>query len=206
VANLQRKNLHNIERAMAFRKILDAGIFNDKKELSQAIGKDETYVGDLLNTLNMDKRIIDDLLHNKTTNDVRALRAIRKAGQTDENGLSDPQWELYRRFIDDKLSRKEVFSLSRKERSFRQKELKIHFMPRRIEIELPRKFEKKQRDHLTSILKENLMSCSGQGRSEEEGHSPAVYPATRGASFIVIGFAALPAVAFAEAGHSLSNN
>jgi ParB family chromosome partitioning protein len=163
VANLQRKNLHNIERAMAFRKILDAGIFNDKKELSQAIGKDETYVGDLLNTLNMDKRIIDDLLHNKTTNDVRALRAIRKAGQTDENGNSDPQWELYRRFIDDKLNRKEVFSLSRKERSFRQKELKIHFMPRRIEIELPRKFEKKQRDVLTSILKEKLDELLGTG-------------------------------------------
>lgn len=123
----------------------------------------DTYVGDLLNTLNMDKRIIEDFLHNKTTNDVRALRAIRKAGQTDENGLSDAQWELYRRFIDEKPGRKELFSLSRKKRTVSQKELKIHFMPRRIEIELPRKFDKKQRDVLTSILKEKLDELLGTG-------------------------------------------
>jgi len=111
----------------------------------------------------MDKRIIDDLPHNKTTNDVRALRAIRKAGHTDENGLSDAQWDFYRKFIEEKLSRKEVLDLSRKERTIRQKELKIHFMPRRIEIELPRKFDKKQRDHLTAILKEKLDELLGTG-------------------------------------------
>lgn len=78
-------------------------------------------VDDLLNTLIMDKRIIEDLIHNKPTNDVRTLRAIRKARQTDENGLSDAQWQLYCRFIDEKLSRKDVFNLSRKERSTSQK-------------------------------------------------------------------------------------
>lgn len=39
VSNLQRKDLYNIERALAFKKILDAGIFKDQKELSKAIGR-----------------------------------------------------------------------------------------------------------------------------------------------------------------------
>ncbi|PIX34362.1 MAG: hypothetical protein COZ59_07965, partial [Bacteroidetes bacterium CG_4_8_14_3_um_filter_31_14] len=58
-ANLQRKNLNLIELALAYKKMLDTDTFPDKKQLSASLGKDETYVGDVLNTLNMDKRIVE---------------------------------------------------------------------------------------------------------------------------------------------------
>ncbi len=88
-------------------------MFEDKRELSKAIGKDETFVGDLLNTLNMDKRIVDDLLKNKTTNDVRMLRAIRRVEPVNQVGYSEKQWEIYQRFLNENLSREEVLSLTR---------------------------------------------------------------------------------------------
>ncbi len=157
VSNMQRKDLHNIERAFAFKKILDSGVFKDKRELSKAINKDETYVGDLLQTLNMDKRIVEDLLENKTTNDVRTLRAIRKVEQTDENDISDKQWEIYMKFKHQNLSREEVFNLSRIARNERQKGLLINFTPRRIEINLPKKYNKSQRELLLKILEEKIM-------------------------------------------------
>ncbi len=105
VGNLQREDLSPIEKAMAFRKLLDSGVFVDKKELSKSLGKDETYVGDVLNTLNMDQRIIDDILQNRTTDDVRLLRAIRQAGKTDKLQKSDEQMALYQEFKDKGLSR-----------------------------------------------------------------------------------------------------
>jgi hypothetical protein len=39
-----------------FEKILDNGLFKSKLELSKAIGMNETFVGDLVNTVNMDAR------------------------------------------------------------------------------------------------------------------------------------------------------
>ncbi len=64
VTNLQREDLSNIEKAIAFQKILASGLFKDKREFSKSIGKDETYVGNLVNTVNMNQRIIDDLIQN----------------------------------------------------------------------------------------------------------------------------------------------
>lgn len=156
VGNLQREELSAIERALAFRKVLEAGLFKDKKELSQAIGKDQTYVGDLLNTLNMDKRIIDDLLQNKTTNDVRLLRAIRRAGNTNEEGYSEMQWALYRRFVDEGLSRKEVLTLSSRENISGREGISVDFKPRRIEISLPKKYTLKQRKLLESEIRKKI--------------------------------------------------
>ncbi len=70
-------------------------------------------MGDTLNLLNMDKRIIDDLLKNNTTNDVRMLRMIRKVEPVDENGLSEKQYWLYRKVISEKLSRTQLQALIR---------------------------------------------------------------------------------------------
>ncbi len=165
VSNLQREDLYNVERALAFRKILDAGVFKDQKELSQAIGKDQTYVGDLLNTLNMDKRIIDDLLKNKTTNDVRLLRAIRRSAKTNEEGYSDEQWNLYQRFVNEGLTRKEVLALSNEEKNRTVKDLKVVFKPRRIEVELPKKYTLEQRNVLTEMLKQKIEEILAMGES-----------------------------------------
>jgi len=156
VSNLQREDLYNIERALAFRKILDAKLFKDQKELSQAIGKDQTYVGDLLNTLNMDKRIIEDLLENKTTNDVRLLRAIRRVQKTDINSISEKQWELYQRFKTNNLTRKEVFHWSKNKQNKQKQGIEVKFKPRRIEVDLPKKYDLKQRQILIKIIHEKI--------------------------------------------------
>jgi len=95
VGNLQRKNLTPIELAVAYQKLLDTEVFKDKRELSKAIGKDETYVGDLLNTLNMDTRIIDDLKNEHSIRDLRLLRTIRRIEKVDETGKSQKQFEAY---------------------------------------------------------------------------------------------------------------
>lgn len=108
VGNLQRENLTTIELAIAYQKLLDANLFKDKRELSNAFGKDETYVGDLLHTLDMDGRIIDFLSKNNAIKDLRLLRLIRNYQKLDENGISDLQWELFNRVINEGLSRVEV--------------------------------------------------------------------------------------------------
>lgn len=115
VGNLQRQNLSPIELAVSYRNLLATGVFKDKRELSQAIGKDETYVGDLLNTLNMDSRIIDDLRTERGIRDLRLLRAIRRVDKVDQEGVSGKQFELYMTVKHKKLSRKQVDDLLRQE-------------------------------------------------------------------------------------------
>ena len=108
IGNLQRKNLKPVELALTYQKMLDSDIFKDKRELSKAIGKDETYVGDLLATLQLDNRIIEDLAKNNLIKDLRLLRLIRLYHPVDSNGVSNPQWELYRKVLLTKMSRKEL--------------------------------------------------------------------------------------------------
>ncbi|MBW6490611.1 MAG: ParB/RepB/Spo0J family partition protein [Lentimicrobium sp.] len=114
IGNLQRKNLKPIELALTYQKMLDSGIFKDKRELSKAIGKDETYIGDLLSTLQLDSRIIEDLAKNNLIKDLRLLRLIRLYKPVDKNGVSEAQWELYRKVLFTKMSRKELAILLKK--------------------------------------------------------------------------------------------
>jgi ParB/RepB/Spo0J family partition protein len=114
IGNLQRKNLKPIEQALTYQKMLDTGIFKDKRELSKAISKDETFVGDLISMLQLDSRIIDDLAKNNLIKDLRILRLIRLSVPVDKNGVSNSQWELYRKVIFAKMGRKELALLIRK--------------------------------------------------------------------------------------------
>lgn len=108
IGNLQRKDLNPIEQALAFKKVLANKMFLNNKELSRAIGKDETYVGDVLNTLKMDKRVIDDITKTGIIKDVRLLRLIRNIDPADEKQRSQKQWDLYKRVIAEKLTRMDV--------------------------------------------------------------------------------------------------
>ncbi|PKP04178.1 MAG: hypothetical protein CVU14_00605 [Bacteroidetes bacterium HGW-Bacteroidetes-9] len=114
IGNLQRKNLKPVELALTYQKVLDSRVFKDKRELSAAIGKDETYVGDLLATLQLDYRIIEDLAKNNLIKDLRLLRLIRLYNPVDEKGVSNPQWELYRKVLLTKMSRRELTILLKK--------------------------------------------------------------------------------------------
>jgi len=158
-ANLQRKDLSAIELAVAYQKILDSGIFKDKKELSRAIGKDETYIGDLINTLNMDERIVADLKKNKTINDVRMLRAIRRYGKGDIPGHSEAQWKLYQRILSEKLSRQEVLGLSRQNTLSANPadyNYDITVSGSKAHIQLPVKLSKDQKKVFVNLLKKEL--------------------------------------------------
>ena len=114
VGNLQRKNLKPLELAVAYRKALSGGLFASQRELSVALGKHESFVGEILNTLNMDRRILEDLEKNDTISDIRVLRAIRRAGPIDSDGISEEQYELYRTVVDNSLSRDEVLKMAKK--------------------------------------------------------------------------------------------
>lgn len=111
VANLQRSDLTLLERAVAFEKILQNGVFESKKELSKSIGKDTTYVGDVINVLKLDKRILEHIAKFDSTNDVRLLRMIRQVGDTNEEGLCEAQFNLYMRYVHQNLSRQQVQNL-----------------------------------------------------------------------------------------------
>lgn len=121
IGNLQRSNLNPIEQAVAFRKVLGSGLFKDKKELSAALGKDETYVGDVLNTLNMDDRIVNDLARTGAVQDVRLLRMIRRVEPADKNQTSYKQWALYQQVVKEKLNRKQLAELIRQNKAREKK-------------------------------------------------------------------------------------
>lgn len=158
-ANLQRKDLSAIELAVAYQKILDAGIFKDKKELSKAIGKDETYIGDLINTLNMDERIVSDLKKTKKINDVRMLRAIRRYDQCDEAGRSDSQWKLYQQVVNENLPRQEVLEMTRNKSQTSdtpEEDFTISFQGKKAIINIPLKLSKDQKRVFVNLLKKQL--------------------------------------------------
>jgi len=146
IGNLQREELSNIERALAFVKILKTNIFKDKREFSKAIGRDETYVGDLLKTVNLDHRIISDLVKNKTTNDVKTHRAIRRVEPVNEHQKSEKQWKLYTEFREKGLSRAEVISLSKSEKDKPLSKFTVNLCAENIHIKFNEKLPRQQRE------------------------------------------------------------
>jgi len=120
IGNLQRRNLKPVEQALTYQKMLDAGLFKDKRELSRAIGKDETFVGDLLGTLKLDSRIIEDLVRNNLVKDLKVLRLIRKYSALGDDGRSDEQWELYRKVLFTRMSRRELTLLVNRKKTATQ--------------------------------------------------------------------------------------
>ncbi len=156
IGNLQRENLSSIERALAFRKILDKGLFKDKRELSRVIGKDETYIGDLLNTLNLDHRIIDDLVKNRTTDDVRLLRVIRRVEPVNAKKESKKQFDLYMRFKHGQLTRSKVVQLARSERVTEKGEVQFRFKGKKMIVEFPSVMTKEEQALLETELRKLL--------------------------------------------------
>ena len=117
------------------------GLFKNKKELSQAIGKNKTYVGDIINMLNMDIRIVNDILKNNTIRDVKILRSIRKVARpiqknTDSNFKSEKQWKLYRNIIDKGLTREEVNNIVEKIKDQNKKKWVIENKIKSIKIKI----------------------------------------------------------------------
>ena len=136
VGNLERENLSQVELAIAYEKILNAGIYKNQKELSQALGKDQSYIGDMLNILKLDKRIIQDLSSNNSIKDVRLLRLLRKCETTNSEGKSDMQWQLYQRVLSEKLTRQQVLAIVRGETQKSTERRSIKQWGKKIDIKL----------------------------------------------------------------------
>ncbi len=160
VGNLQRKNLRKIELAAAYQKVLEVGLFQTAKELSIALGKDETFVSDTLNLLKLDQRIIEDLGKNESIKDVRLLRMIRNYDPVDDLGRSDAQYELYKRVFNEKLSREEVKYIVNAEKVKKKQQAplyKISSRGKKIIVELEvRPFSANKRELLLRVLREKM--------------------------------------------------
>ncbi len=157
VANLQRSNLSNLEKAIAFEKILKAGLFENRKALSVSIGKDETYIGDILNLLKMDNRIIEDLSQGEGSQDVRLLRMIRNAEKTDKNGRSDIQYRLYLRLKNENLSRTQLkTAIEYLKGPKEKKDLAIEAKKDGFNIKLNRKLTKEQQAKLQELMEQKM--------------------------------------------------
>lgn len=173
VGNLQRKNLRKIELASAYQKVLDAGIFKTAKELSIALGKDETFVSDTLNLLKLDKRIIVDLGKNDSIKDVRLLRMIRNYAPVNDLGESDAQYELYQRVLNEKLTRDEVKYLVNLHKVKKENQAPLYNISSRgkkiiVELEV-RPYSANKRELLLRALREkmNEIEASFEEKTEE---------------------------------------
>ena len=164
IGNLQRKNLNLIELAISFQKLLDTGQFKSTKDLSRSIGKDATYVGDVINTLNMDKRILTDLAQTAKIKDLRILRLIRRAGRTDDKGRSDAQWEVYKLVTEKKLSRAKLSKLiAQKLKSASVKPYQIIKRKDSIRVSIDiKEMDEEKKNEIIAYLEEKLSELTKQ--------------------------------------------
>jgi len=158
VGNLERKNLTTIELAVAYKKILDAGIYKNKKELSQALSKDETYVGDVLNALKMDKRILNHISKYNTKTDVRLLRMIRQVQKINPAGYADKQWALFQKVLNENISRAQLADFVKQENRIKKIEkLNIKFGVRDIKINIHHgKLNAEQKNTIRKLVEKKL--------------------------------------------------
>lgn len=169
LSNLERKNLHPIEKAIAYRKILNDGLFFSNAALAEAIGKTAAYVGEILNNLNLDQRIIDDLVKNKTVTDNRILRIIRNYAPVDNKGKSEKQWELYNKVIIQKISRDQLLKMT-KTKKIKKTENKLIRKDgkKNISFVIPKDvLSEEALLQLTEII-DNFMSNQGAGHDQPQ--------------------------------------
>lgn len=102
VENMQRVDLHIIEIAIQYKALIDNRVFKAIKDLALAVGKDPGDVGKIIKLLQIADEIIEDVLKNKTTSDLKILDAIRS--------LKDEQLQkdVYLWFVDTGASRDDV--------------------------------------------------------------------------------------------------
>ena len=108
IANSNQKKATPIELAMAYKKLLDSGVYKSNRELATALGVSESTVGTKINNLKLDTRIIEDMMTEYGINDQKVLKTIRSIEKIDEEGTSDKQWNVYSHITLKELGRKEA--------------------------------------------------------------------------------------------------
>ena len=158
IENTQRENLDPIELAISLQNALDKKFYKNREELSNALGKSASYVGKVLKVLSLDKKIIEDLKSNKSTNDVESLYEIQKIKDGEE------QVNVYFDFVKKKIDRRGLRELNRSKKESSNLENKYKFTGRakkvRVEFDVT-KFTDKQIENvkhdLQDVLKKYLL-------------------------------------------------
>ena len=110
VTNSNQKSLTAIELGVAYKKLIDRGIYGSNRELANALGTSEGTVGTKINNLKMDKRIIEDLIANNSISDQKVLKAIRTIENINDGGESEKQYSTYTKIIDEQLKRSDALA------------------------------------------------------------------------------------------------
>jgi len=91
IENIQRVQLNPIEEAILYQRMLDSGLFNSIREIGRKLGKDHGSISKKISILKLDKKIINDIVENKTTKDVTGLAMINAFAKNNP----ELQWDLY---------------------------------------------------------------------------------------------------------------
>jgi ParB family chromosome partitioning protein len=108
LSNTKRENLSIIEQGFAYKKLIEQGLFKTQRDLAKQFGIDESTVATTINHLKLDRRIIDDLIKNKSISDQRILKSIRSVEKVNEDSLSDTQWKIYQHIVAKGMGRKDA--------------------------------------------------------------------------------------------------
>ena len=122
IANIERQDLTPIEMAGMFVSAIDSGVFENKMDLANHLGKTESWVREIINTLDMDTRVIEDIEKNRTIADFRILRAIRSYDKLNHEKKSDKQLELYEKIKAGNMSRAAVLEYTKSPAGEKQSE------------------------------------------------------------------------------------
>ena len=117
VANANQKALGAVELGIAYDKLIKSGVYRSNQKLAKALGLSAATVGSKIKNLELDKRIIDEIVNgNGATNDQKILKAIRLLQKTDESNVSQKQWEVYGYIKENNLGRKEALEYIKSQR------------------------------------------------------------------------------------------
>ncbi len=104
VSNTKRENLSIIEQGFAYKELIDKGLFKTQRELAKQFGMDESTVASTINHLKLDKKIIEDLIENKSIADQRILKSIRSIDKINDDGLSEKQRKVYQHIVENSIN------------------------------------------------------------------------------------------------------
>jgi len=110
VANTNQKTLTPIELGIAYKKLIDRGLYANKAELARVLGISEGTVGAKIKNLEMDSEIIKKLIEGKGIKDQKVLKAIRIFSPVNENSTSEEQRALFNHIVGNNLGRKEALA------------------------------------------------------------------------------------------------
>ena len=108
ITNSNRKALTPIELGIAYQKLLDSGIYRNRADLAKALGISDSTFSSKIKNLELDKRIIEDLLSGEGLGDQKVLKTVRLIEGVDADGYSDVQYNAYTHIKTEGLKRKEA--------------------------------------------------------------------------------------------------